>query len=81
MHLLSRGNSPEGKRSTLARGWMSLKQETWPSAVFRVVREEILGNQTALDSRKSDHIFIVQTGTFESKNKGQSSHWNICLNT
>lgn len=31
-----------------------------------------LKNQTTLDSRKGDHTFIVQAGTFE-RNKGQSS--------
>lgn len=41
--------------------------------------EENLGNQSVLDSRKGDHIFIIQVETFERNNKGESSPWDICL--
>lgn len=57
MHLLSSGNSPEAKRSTLTRGWIPRQHyRTWLPAVFRVAQEENLGDQTTIGSRKGDHI-------------------------
>lgn len=41
--------------------------------------EENLKNLNYTDSRKGDHTFIVQAGTFERRNKVQSSPLRLIL--